>query len=370
MSIFVIALFSFLGFVVVYVVATLIARLVTLDTGYYTGPRDLRTVPTVAIVTGASSGVGTQTAREFAADGAHVFLCDRDAARSERAAAQIRAATGSTRVTCVPCDLADLRSVRECALRLLRAVAELRAAEATKAEAEAAGQEPAKPWRVLLCNNAGVMAVPLCASAQGYEMQYAVNFLGHFALTANLLPLLLDPAVADARVLTLSSLAHHWVHAFDFAAVRADTIDARTFDSRNVGYAQSKLADVCLTTELVRRLGARPGAHLAAYSIDPGNVMTNLARHMPLYFFVLGAPILYLCQKTCTQGAQTTITCALSDRADLTSGGFYSDRRLSQPSLLAQDKNLARRLWNLAFEQARPFLTQEATSILSEVSDV
>lgn len=366
MSIFLIILLSVLGFVVVYVVATLIARLVTLDTGYYTGARDLRTVPTVAIVTGATSGVGAATAEELAAAGAHVFLCDRDAARSARAAAHIRAATGSTRVATVPCDLADLQSVRECALRLLRACADLRAAAA---ETGAAGTGAGQQWRVLLCNNAGVMAVPLAASAQGYEMQYAVNFLGHFALTANLLPLLLDPAVADARVLTLASLAHHWARTFDFGAVRAAALDARTFDTRGFGYAQSKLADVYLTHELARRFAAYPGAHLAAYSIDPGNVMTNLARHMPLYFFVLGAPILYLCQKTCRQGAQTTLTCAFSDRAALTNGGFYSDRALSRPSRLALDRDLSSRLWAMAIEQARPFLTQDALNILSEVSD-
>ena len=225
-------------------------------------------------------------------------------------------------------------------------------------------------WRVLLCNNAGVMAIPLTPSAQGYEMQYAVNFLGHFALTANLLPLLLDPALAEARVVTLSSLAHHWVRTFDFDAVRADHLDPRTFDSRGAGYAQSKLADIAITTELVRRFAGFRGNHLTAYTADPGNVMTNLGRHMPLYFFVLAAPVLYLCQKTCCQGAQTTITCALDDLSALTPGGFYSDRKLSRPSALGADKDLHRRLWNLAFEQSKPFLSEDALQILSEVSEI
>jgi len=346
------------GLIVLYVLLTIVARFATLDTGYYDGPRDLKEQPTIAIVTGASSGIGSKTASEFAADGAHVIMCDRDDKKSAAVAEQIRKTTGNEHVTCVHCDLADLQSVKECALKVLQMCSELRASVTDK------------KWRVLLCNNAGVMGIPLCGSVQGYEMQYAVNFLGHFALTVNLLPLLLDSNLEESRVVSLSSLAHFWAKTFDFEKFRADELDAKTFDSRSFGYPRSKIAVAFLTHELVRRFDGFENNKMTAYTVDPGNVMTDLGRHMPLYFFILLGPVLLLLQKTCCQGAQTTITCCLSDLKDLTNGGYYADRKLSKCSDLAADKNVSSQLWSVATEQAHSFLTEDALAILSKVSNL
>jgi len=346
------------GFILLYILLALVARIFTLDTGYYNGPKDLKEPPTIAIVTGASSGVGSKTALEFANDGAFVFMCDRDDAKSAAVAEEIIKESGNQNVKTIHCDLADLQSVKECALKLLRECEELRSSN-----------NGAK-WRVLLCNNAGVMGIPLCASVQGYEMQYAVNFLGHFTLTVNLLPLLLDSNLQECRVMSLSSLAHHWAKSFDFDTLRADQLDVKTFDSRGFGYPRSKLADAFLTHELVRRFDNYEDNKMTAYSVDPGNVMTNLGRHLSWAFFILLGPILLLVQKTPCQGAQTTITCALSDRKDLTNGGFYSDRKLSKCSDLASDKEVSSRLWAVACEQAHDFLTEDALAILSKVKDL
>ena len=346
--------------VVLYVIAALVARVLVLDTGYYEGPRDLSNPPTIAIVTGTTSGVGKKTAEEFAADGAFVFLCDRDQARSQAVAQRISATTGNKNVESVFCDLADLHSVKGCAVQLLEKVANLR----QKHDGQKKGDgKSTTEWRVILVNNAGVMAVPLSASEEGYEMQYAVNFLGHFVLTANLLPLLLDRTVADARVITLSSMAHRWLQTFDFDTLRVDKINPRTFKSRSFGYARSKLADVYLTRGLVGLAKKFPDCNMTAYTVDPGNVMTNLGRHMPLYFFILGAPILYLCQKTCCQGAQTTITCALSDKSELVNGGYYANRVREEPSDAAKDQALAVELWDTAIKQAAKFFTEETRRI-------
>lgn len=195
----------------------------------------------VALVTGANSGLGFDSARLLAGAGARVILACRNPARAEAAAARIGPGAEVVRL-----DLASLASV-----------------------AEAAGQVAAATPRLdILVNNAGLMAVDQARTEDGFEMQLGVNHLGHFALTARLAPLLL--ASPGARVVTVSSPAHRpgRVHLDDLMFER------RRYD-RWRAYFQSKLANLLFTLELDRRLRAadQPVSALAAH---PGASRTHL----------------------------------------------------------------------------------------------
>jgi NAD(P)-dependent dehydrogenase (short-subunit alcohol dehydrogenase family) len=188
------------------------------------------------VVTGANSGLGESAARALAEHGATVVLACRNVAKGEAAAARM---TGD--VTVRRLDLADLSSVREFAT--------------------ATG-----PLHVLV-NNAGVMAVPLARTADGFELQIGTNFLGHFALTGLLLPKVRD------RVVTLSSGAHR--------AGRIDLLDLnwRTRPYRRwAAYGQSKLADLMFAYELDRRL-RRAGSPVRSVAAHPGYASTELQSH-------------------------------------------------------------------------------------------
>jgi len=202
-----------------------------------------------ALITGANSGLGLETARALAAKGARVLLACRSQAKAEASCRELSAAPGAE-LHPLELDLSDLNSVQ-------------RAADSV-----------ANRWGALdlLINNAGVMAPPRQLSAQGLELQFAVNHLGHFALTLQLLPLLRP----DARVVHVSSGASYFGRiAFE------DLQGERRYDAW-ASYAQSKLANVMTALELQRRLGgqrqhgvldrrpSRPGPHQPAAHLGGG----------------------------------------------------------------------------------------------------
>ncbi|WP_432096874.1 oxidoreductase [Streptomyces sp. bgisy100] len=197
-----------------------------------------------AVVTGANSGLGYVTARELARRGAHVVLACRDATRGKEAEALIRSEVADADVQFAPLDLADLSSVHDFARSFERARLDL------------------------LINNAGVMALPHRRTIDGFEMQFGVNHLGHFALTGLLLPKLLA-APAGARIVTVSSGLHV-----------LSNIDPRDLNSergyhRWVAYARSKSANLLFVHELARRL-TRAHAPVTAAAAHPGYASTNL----------------------------------------------------------------------------------------------
>ncbi len=199
-----------------------------------------------AIVTGANSGLGFHTAHELAAHGAQVCLAVRNPARGDDAAARIRAVVPHADVEVLALDLADLASVR----------------------AFASGWSVLHPDGLdLLINNAGIMAIPRMTTADGFEMQFGTNHLGHFALTGLLLPALI--ARPRSRVVTVSSGAHRMgsMH-FD------DLMGARRYRSWGA-YGQSKLSNLLFTAELQRRLD-HSGVHVGAFAAHPGFASTNL----------------------------------------------------------------------------------------------
>ena len=197
-----------------------------------------------ALVTGANSGLGRETARALAAQGATVLLACRSRAKAEQTRAQL-AAEGLAGLETLELNLADLASVRSAAAQVT---------------ARANGLD-------LLINNAGVMAPPLQRSAQGFELQLAVNHLGHFALTQALLPLLEQRP--GARVVHVSSGAAYFGRiAFD------DLQSERRYDPWGA-YGQSKLANVMTALELQRRLEQR-GSAVQSLVAHPGLARTNL----------------------------------------------------------------------------------------------
>ncbi|MFE6283600.1 oxidoreductase [Streptomyces sp. NPDC057877] len=202
----------------------------------------------VAVVTGANSGLGYVAARELARKGAHVVLGCRSEVRGREAVERIAGEVPGADVEVVRLDLGDLGCVREFAAAYRHERLDL------------------------LVNNAGVMALPYGTTVDGFETQFGVNHLGHFALTGLLLPALL--ATPDARVVTVSSMMHALAN-----------IDIRDLNSerryrRWIAYARSKSANLLFTHELARRLEASY-AEATAVAAHPGYAATNLQTRGP-----------------------------------------------------------------------------------------
>src|SRR3984885_11937054 len=204
----------------------------------------------VAVITGANTGLGYETALALAAKGAHVVLAVRNLDKGKDAAARITANGPRGEVALQELDLTSLDSIRAAA-RQLRADHE----------------------RIdLLINNAGGMWTPKSTTKDGFELQFGTNHLGHFALTGLLLDRLLP--VDDSRVVTVSSIGHRII-----ADIHFDDLQWERSYNRVAAYGQAKLANLLFTYELQRRL-AHHGTTLAA-AAHPGGSNTELMRHLP-----------------------------------------------------------------------------------------
>jgi NAD(P)-dependent dehydrogenase (short-subunit alcohol dehydrogenase family) len=203
-----------------------------------------------AVVTGANTGLGYQTAAVLAARGATTVLACRDTVKAERAADRIRAAHPGARLAVAELDLGSLASVRAAAARL--------------------GAE--HPRIDLLINNAGLFHPRETHTADGFEIHLGVNHLGHFALTGLLLDHLL--ATPGARIVSVSSIGHRR------GRLHRDDLQLTGDHPRNAGYYQSKLANLLFSYELDRRLRAA-GADALAVAAHPGNSNTDLIRTFP-----------------------------------------------------------------------------------------
>ena len=275
-----------------------------------------------AIVTGANSGIGYETALALASKGASVVLACRNPTTGEEAAARIGEAcpdTGQARFAHL--DLGDLTSVRSFA-----------SAMAT-----------AHPVIDILCNNAGVMMCPQGQTSDGFETQFGTNHLGHFALTGLLMDQLRQSP--NARVVTVSSI-YHRRGRIDF-----DNLNSEHSYSKTRAYAQSKLANLLFTFELQRRSQAA-GANTIAAAAHPGWTATNLQQNAAL-FRVLNP---FFAQKPWS-GARPTLYAATAP--DVQSGDcFGPDRRfelVGGPTRVkavkrAHDEQVASRLWQISTE--------------------
>lgn len=296
----------------------------------------------VVLVTGGNRGLGFHTCRGLAAKGAQVLLACRSTQKGEQAAAAIRQELPQADVTVVELDLADLGSVQACAETVHRGWARLD----------------------LLINNAGVMAIPRQETAQGFEMQFGVNHLGHFALTGQLLPLLLKTPAS--RVVHVSSGAHRFGH------LNFDDLQSQQKYRRFGAYSQSKLANLLFAYELHRKL-ARMGAATLSVAAHPGYSATNLqavgprARGSALEM-QLWRILNVLLAQSAEQGALPQLFAATA--AEVNGGdyigpdGWLSVRGYPQKELAketAYEEETAQRLWKVSME-----LSGETYALLEE----
>lgn len=197
------------------------------------------------VITGANSGLGLQTALAIARKRGHVVMACRNVEKAERAAELVREQAPGAAPYVVPLDLGDLDSVRRAATEIEHRYARID----------------------VLCNNAGVMAIPRRETASGFEVQFGTNHLGHFALTGLLLERLLG--TPGARVVNVSSLMHR------YGKMRFDDLHGQRSYEKWSAYAQSKLANLLFTFELARRLSSR-GRSLMSVATHPGYAATEL----------------------------------------------------------------------------------------------
>jgi NAD(P)-dependent dehydrogenase (short-subunit alcohol dehydrogenase family) len=276
----------------------------------------------LAVVTGANTGLGFETAQVLAARGASVVLAVRDIEKGKAAAARIAGTAPGADVTVQPLDLASLDSIRA-------AAGQLRA------------QHPAID---LLINNAGVMFTPKQATGDGFELQFGTNHLGHFALTGLLLEQMLP--VPGSRVVTVTSLAHRIGARINFADLQGQ----RSYH-RVAAYSQSKLANLMFTYELQRRL---PGAGTTiAVAAHPGFASTELSRNFP----AIAAFSYALVSQNAAMGALPVLRAATDP--GVLGGQYYGPRgffgtrgypKLAKSSGQSHDTAIQRRLWAVSEE--------------------
>jgi len=283
------------------------------------------------LVTGGSSGLGQETARAMAAKGAHVVITARNQAQMDAAVAAIKAEVPDAQLDTLTCDLASLKSIK-------------------KAGAEA--NERFEKIDILI-NNAGVMACPKMETADGFEMQFGTNHLGHFALTKHLMPLI--EAGADAtgsgRIVNLSSRGHH---------IGPANLDDPNFETTEyqpwLSYGQSKTANILFTKGLENRFAGK-GIH--AYAVHPGGINTNLARHLSeeaeqelLRNVTASDPNFAF--KSIPQGAATQVWAAIASELEGQGGVYCEDCHVAQVDNVSRnsgvrsyalDKDNADRLW-------------------------
>ena len=286
------------------------------------------------VITGAYSGIGVETARALASAGAQVCIACRDLPRAEATASELNTELGAERVSAGQIDLASLASVREFAKAYLAEHSELH----------------------ILINNAAVMACPQSQTADGFEMQFGTNHLGHFCLFQSLEPALL--AADSARVVCLSSTGHF------LSPVHFDDIqfEQREYDPW-ASYGQAKSANSLMAVGIQQRYAAQG---IEAFAVHPGGIMTTLQRNMSeddilARGWVDAEGNVNELFKTPEQGASTSVWAATSPDLNGRGGRYLEDCHeatvLAQPSedftgvlVHAVDAEAANRLWDLSLE--------------------
>ena len=277
----------------------------------------------LAVVTGANTGLGFETAQVLAARGASLVLAVRDIEKGKRAAERIAETAPGANVMVQPLDLTSLDSIRAAADEL----------------------RDKHPRIDLLINNAGVMLTPRQTTSDGFELQFGTNHLGHFALTGLLLEQMLP--VPGSRVVTVSSIAHRVRARINF-----DDLQGERSYSRVGAYGQSKLANLMFTYELQRRLsGAGTTIAVAAH---PGLADTELTRNSPAIAAYFYARVM---SQKAAMGALPVLRAATDP--GVLGGQYYGPRgffgargypKLAESSRRSHDTAIQRRLWKVSEE--------------------
>ena len=266
----------------------------------------------ICLVTGATRGIGLETARALAAAGATVVLHGRDPERTRAAAARVAQSTGSPRVRPVFADFSQLARVRALAEEL----------------------DATLPHLDVLVNNAGMMSPRRALSAEGYDLTFAVNHLAPFLLTNLLLPKLRQSA--PARIVVVASAAHR----------RASLDFDDLMNSRVAGlwpaYARSKLANILFTRALAKRLAA---SGVTANALHPGLVRSHLFHDGPAWMQAAMGAFGGLFMISARAGAKTSVYLATAPELKGRSGGYYAHCHPATPSSAALADADAERLW-------------------------
>ena len=274
------------------------------------------------LITGGNDGIGRATAQVLLERGHHVVIAGRSPVKLEAAVATLRHRTGSDKVDYLACDLASLNAVR----------------------AAASDFQSRFPRLDVLINNAGIFTNDLQLSEDGYELQFAVNHLGHFLLTNSLLPMLEDSRMG--RIVNLASVAHF--HGdIDFQNLRGEVGEAQYNGLE--AYAQSKLANVLFTRELARRY-----PQIESNCLHPGVVRTRIANKGARWYWSLFWSFYKPFMRTTRCGARTPLYLALSPEVRGVSGRYFDENQCCRkPSQAARDPELASRLWQESIRMSK-----------------
>ena len=268
----------------------------------------------IALVTGATAGIGLITAEALAKMGATVVIVSRNEQKCRDVVAQIQANTGNTRVEHIAGDLSAMAQVRAVAAEFLRRYDRLH----------------------ILVNNAGAFINDRQVSADGYEMTFALNHLNYFYLTQLLQDTLI--ASAPARIVNVSSDAHRGGKInFD------DLMSEKSYSGFGV-YSMTKLANVLFTNELAQRL---EGSGVTANSLHPGFVATNFGKNNG-GIVGLFMPVVQIFAINPEKGAETSIHLAASPDVEGVTGKYFTKKMPVQPAKAALDVAVQRRLWEVS----------------------
>ena len=281
------------------------------------------------LITGGTSGLGTETARAMAVKGADVTITARTEAKGQATVDQVRADTGNT-ISVEALELGSTKSIRAFAERINSGDRKID----------------------LLINNAGIMACPEGTTEDGFEMQFGTNHLGHFLMTGLIAPSLTD----GGRVVVLSSSAHQ------MSDVMFDDIDMKKggYD-RWKSYGQSKTANALFAVELNKRLADR---NIEVFSVHPGVIDTGLGKHLGIRDYLMFIPLMLIGaikRKSVPAGAATQCYAATAPEIAGRGGSFLADCKIAEVSPqkkrdmtvvwpYALDPEAAERLWSLSEE--------------------
>ena len=276
----------------------------------------------IFIVTGANAGLGYETSKELASKGAKVIMACRSLSKGKSAKEDIQKKFPKADLEVMEIDLSKLSSVRDFAEKFKTKFDQLD----------------------VLINNAGVMMPPYTKTEDGFELQFAANYLGHFLLTG----LLLDhiAKTPNARIINLSSIAHK------SGKINFDDLQSEDKYSASGAYSQSKLACLMFTFELQRRLEESKYQDTIATAAHPGVAITSLMRHMPKWvYYLLRYTIAPFITQSASRGAEPTLMAAIG-KAE--SGDYFGptgykemkgDPGKAEYTELSKDEDIAKRLW-------------------------
>ncbi|KAE8710748.1 Short-chain dehydrogenase TIC 32 [Hibiscus syriacus] len=278
-----------------------------------------------AIVTGASSGIGTETARVLSLRGVHVVMGVKNMSAGREVKETIAKRNPDAKIDAMELDLSSTASVRKFAADFISSGLPLN----------------------ILVNNAGIMATPFMISKDGIELQFATNHVGHFLLTNLLLETMKKTALGsktEGRIVNVSSRRHKFSYR---EGIRFDKINDRSGDNSLSDYGQSKLANVLHANERATRLKEDEVA-ITANSLHPGAIATNLFRHNSLIRGLVGVLGKYIV-KNVEQGAAATCYVSLHPQVKGKSGLYFADCNVAETSSQANDNELATKLWDFTF---------------------